>query len=288
MPARSPQTTASLRRHARPTRRARPLLGTFVEITVHDAAPARASAAIDRAFEAIARVHALMSPASPDSDLARLRRCDPGRALAVDAWTWRVTAAALEFAEQTAGVFDPTLTSAAPRTGSWRDVQVLPGRRLRLFRPVMLDFGGIAKGFAVDRAIDVLQAHGISRAMVNAGGDLRVLGVQPQPVVLRDPFRPGRLIETAGLADAALATSSNALDAPDRPRLLRPDGRPLWIGRGSVSVCAPTCMVADALCKVVAAIGPGQAAALLAQCEASALAITRRGLIRTGEERHAA
>jgi thiamine biosynthesis lipoprotein len=269
-------------------RRARPLLGTFVEITVRDEAPARASAAIDLAFGAVARVHALMSPASPDSDLARLHRCDPGRALEVDAWTWQVMAAALELAELTGGMFDPTLTSAAPRTGSWRDIAVLPGRRVRLARPLKLDLGGIAKGFAVDRAIEVLRTRGISRAMVNAGGDLRVLGVQPEPIVLRDPFRPGRFIETAGLADAALATSSNAFDAPDRPRLLRPDGRRLWVGRGSVTVCARTCLVADALCKVVAAIGPRRADALLRRCDATALAITRRGLVRTGEERHAA
>ena len=67
-------------------------------------------------------------------------------------------------------------------------IALMADGRVRFERPdVAVDLGGIAKGFAVDRAIEVLRAQGISRALVNAGGDLAAFGPEPHLVHIRDP-----------------------------------------------------------------------------------------------------
>lgn len=70
------------------------------------------------------------------------------------------------------------------------------------------DLGGIAKGFAVDRATDALRERGVKNAIINAGGDLRVLGDMPHSVHVRHPGAPSKLVCIGELADGALATSS--------------------------------------------------------------------------------
>src|ERR671935_3250985 len=126
--------------------RARPLLGTLVEIRICGAGQA-ALRAVERAFSAIERVHRAMSAQDTTSDIARLRA---GRRRALDPWTRRVVDRAEELRDATDGLFDCGACDYA------------------------LD--GIAKGFAVDRAVEALQHAGIRDGVVNAGGDLRVFG----------------------------------------------------------------------------------------------------------------
>jgi FAD:protein FMN transferase len=78
--------------------------------------------------------------------------------------------------------------------------------------PVALDLGGIAKGYAVDRAVDSLVAHGCSAGIVNAGGDLRAFGTHREKLLLRCPDGSFSPLE---FADAALAVSD--LDTEGRP-----------------------------------------------------------------------
>jgi FAD:protein FMN transferase len=262
----------------RALRRARPLLGTIVEIRVEGLEPAAAREAIERGFAAIARVERRMSPHDASSDLARLQAAGVSRAVRVSVWTWRVLHAARRFARMSNGVFDATIApDAREPAGRWSAVELLPRARVRLRRATRLDLGGIAKGFAVDRAIAVLRGAGATAASVNAGGDLRVFGPSPMPVVVRHPASPGRLVTVGELANGAVATSANYLDGPGRGRLHRADGRRIAVGRASVSVIAPTCMAADALTKVVAALGPHRAASLLQRHAAQALVLRRDG-----------
>src|SRR5207237_9950879 len=94
-------------------RRARPLLGTFVEIEAAGAAKSKMDAAIDAAFEAVAQVHRLMSFHQDDSDVSRLNREAWLRPVKVHAWTFRVLEAAVELHRRSNGIFDiavaPTL-----------------------------------------------------------------------------------------------------------------------------------------------------------------------------------
>jgi thiamine biosynthesis lipoprotein len=98
------------------------------------------------------------------------------------------------------GVFDPCLPS---RPGRLQDIEVANGQLL-CHEPVALDFGGFAKGYAVDCAVEALLSRGCTSGLVNAGGDLRVFGPRVEPVLLRGPA--GRF-NTVSLGDGALAVS---------------------------------------------------------------------------------
>jgi thiamine biosynthesis lipoprotein len=207
----------------------------------------------------------------------------------VHPWTWEVLSVAQLFAAWSNGEFDPTLSRRSRGGGNWHGFEMLSSNRVGVRDPMPdLDLGGIAKGFAVDRAVDALREKGVESGLVNAGGDLRAFGTVAQPFAIRDPQTPSQIYHLGVLQGEAVATSTNATDPRGRGRLLRAGGRRLWIGRGSVSVRAVSCMMADALCKVVAAIGPKAAQSLLEMCDVSAMVLTRGEMIWIGNFQRAA
>ncbi len=222
-------------------RRARPLLGTFVEIETDGGREL-----LEAAFAVIARVERLMSFHRPDSDVAKINARATDGPVRVHAWTFDVLAKARLLWERSAGAFDVT------REGRFAAITWSDSREVMASRPVTLDLGGIAKGWAVDRAIALLRAGGARSAVVNAGGDLRVWGEREIAVTMRDPAT-GRPTAALPLRQAALATT--AVYAPWSGRSpqdgVRSAGRvaavPPW---QSVSVRAPRCWQADALTKV--------------------------------------
>ena len=214
-------------------RRARPLLGTLVEIS---ASSPGAEHAVAQAFRAVERVHALMSYHDPASDLSRLNREAAFRPVTVDEWTWQVLAAAREFSAASDGLFDVSVAPVLTRLGylprhadfpracpqaDWRDIELLAHSRVRFARPLRADLGGIAKGFAVDRAVEALRASGVASGRVNAGGDLRRFGAQAEAVHVRHPHAPTLLLPLAELGDGAAATSAGYFAPRQR------DGRPI-------------------------------------------------------------
>jgi thiamine biosynthesis lipoprotein len=276
-------------------RRCRPLLGTFVEIGA-DGGAARADAAIAAAFAAVERVQRLMSFHDDASDVARLNREAAQRAVEVAPWTADVLRAAQHFHAATDGAFDVTI---APRLQRWgylpesdsraaatlatdqSAVELLPGNHVRFRRPVRIDLGGIAKGFAVDRAIDALRAAGVASGVVNAGGDLRVFGPAPSLIHVRDPREPGRVVPLVAIENAALATSASYFTRRKwRGRWVSPLVDPRrgrsCVRAASVSVRAATCMAADALTKVVAVLGR-RSAQILRDQAAIAFLLTPNG-----------
>jgi thiamine biosynthesis lipoprotein len=263
--------------------RARPLLGTTVVIRVGGLSEGPAHTAIDEAFEEIALVHRLMSFQEPSSDINRLNREAFDRTQDVHPATFEVLHCAHRIAEQSNGIFDITV---APRlvfcgllpkpdsarlpdsTANWRDVELGDDYTVRFRRPVWIDVSGIAKGYAVDRAIETLQRHGGGQASVNAGGDLRIAGPQLERVYLRGPRGDEAGIPVLELQNAALA-SSGAMESPRIALHIDPrDGDPLS-GDRFVSVVAESCMIADALTKPALILGT-DAAALLARFGAAA------------------
>ena len=222
-------------------RRAQLLLGTLVEVCGDDAG------GIAAAFDAIAHVHARMSRFEAASDIGRFHALPRGGSIEVDAQTADVLAAAAEMQAQSDGAFDVALGSGGD---GWR----IHGCTLtRLDAAVRLDLGGIAKGHAVDRGIAALRAGGCTAGYVNAGGDLRVFGALELPVVLRDEQRGG-VRPFCTLSDGALATSHFAASSRSTLFATRRASGADSAGR-HVSVAAPTCLVADALTKVVAGTG---------------------------------
>ncbi|MFI4998999.1 MAG: FAD:protein FMN transferase [Reyranellales bacterium] len=204
-------------------RRARPLLGTYVEVTACGADSAGLHRAIDLAFAAIATVHTLMSFQEPGSELSRFNRLGPAIGASLHPWTAAVLAAAGDFRQRSQGAFDAAVGAE--------------GR---------IDLSGIAKGFAVDRAVEALRTAGVVQGIVNAGGDLAVFGEDGVDVAVRDPSDPSCLAGVVTLRNEALASSGRAID----PRT----GRHVEAIAGA-SVRAPSCMIADALTKVVGVMG---------------------------------
>lgn len=288
---------ASNRAHVS-VRRARPLLGTFVEIEAAGAADAGLDAAVEAAFGAVADVHRLMSFHEPDSDVSRLNREARFRPVVVHDWTYQVIETALALHRDSGGVFDIAVAPALQRMGLLPQldgdavvaavsppsdaIELLPSNAIRFrSRDVRIDLGGIAKGFAVDRARDALCRFDVASGIVNAGGDLAVIGSAPQTVHLRDPSDPRRLICSIALANEALASTARRFD-PSRSAetadtaVVNPaTGRPADALAGA-SVRASSCMIADALTKIVMIVG-ADAGELLAHYGAGALLISPDG-----------
>ncbi|TWB23724.1 thiamine biosynthesis lipoprotein [Nitrospirillum amazonense] len=252
-------------------RRARPLLGTLVEVRI-DACDSShgggVEAALAAAFAAVTQVQALMSFHDPDSELSRLNRLGHRLPVSLHPWTADVLRRAQALHRATGGLFDPAVApalaaldflpaplAAAPRGGSIADLVVGDGVACGV-RPLWLDLGGIAKGYAVDRAVDALRMRGVRAGAVNAGGDLRLFGATPQPVVVRDPVDPARHWSLGEFRDIAIATSAgyyaarSTADGLVMPIIDPRDNRAVAVGP-SVTVLADECATADALTKAV-------------------------------------
>ncbi|OAF17722.1 FAD:protein FMN transferase [Bradyrhizobium neotropicale] len=246
-------------------RRARPLLGTFVEIEANGLVDSALDRAIAHAFEAIERVHRLMSFHDPDSDISRLNRHAASAPVAVDPWTMKVLRKARKLYQATDGLFDcavgheaiergllPSLGLDQLERGTFAALECVSATAIRFSTRIAIDLGGIAKGFAVDRAVATLRAHGVRDALVNAGGDMRVMGETPQPVHIRCPDDERHLLRVGLLRNAAIATSAagatvrkgSVQAAPAATFASDPEG-------AAYSVVAPTCLLADALTKVL-------------------------------------
>jgi thiamine biosynthesis lipoprotein len=257
-----------------PTRieRARPLLGTLVAVRVRAVAPRAAHRAIDRAFAAMSEIHGLMSFQEVTSDVSRINRGAHRGPVTVHAHTFRVLTWAARMAQISCGLFDVSIggtlvawgTLPAPDAdatpdpeATFRDIELLPGHQVRLKRALWIDLSGIAKGYAVDRAVSVLRRSGITTACVNAGGDLRIVGPEAERIAIRtaDPHGGSRaLVE---LSDGALATSGGGPCYNVAAHTHTPID-----ARTTVSVLASRCLVADALTKIVLANDGGAASIL--------------------------
>jgi FAD:protein FMN transferase len=245
---------------SRDARRARPALGTLVEMRVPDTADA--PAAFESAFAAVGRVHRLMSRQEADSDVSRLNRAAPGALMAIDGWTFQVLQRAKALHAASRGLFD---CAAAPGLdGSLADLELPDECRVRLRQPLAISLDGIAKGYAVDRAVEALRLAGASAGVVNAGGDLRVFGDEPQAIHVRHPRNPGSLVLIGAVREAAVATSGRYFG---NSSLVDPRTRRARASAWSATVVARDCTTADALTKPCL-LDRGGARELTAACDA--------------------
>lgn len=278
-------------------RQARYIMGTIVEIVV--AAPHKHTAeqAMEHGFEVLRQVEQRMSIYQSTSALSRINR------LAADAWVpleadlLTVIAAALDVARQSDGALDVTVL---PLMHLWGFVQhagrvptaseiaatlpLVDYRHIQLdaahsairftYKGVGLDLGGIAKGFAVDNALQALLGQGVSRAIVNAGGDLFAMGTAPSEtpwrVDIQHPSIAERTLATMRVHNRSVATSGDyekffEQDGKRYCHLIDPrSGYPVQ-DIASVTVLADTTMQADALSTAAFILGPDQGFALLEQ-----------------------
>jgi thiamine biosynthesis lipoprotein len=277
-------------------RRLKPLLGTFVEVRARGWNERQVSAAVDQAFACVRTVESRMSAHDPQSDLGRIYERGLFEPVKVHPGTFGVIEASLSLHRMSDGVFDVTVGDVLERNrllprwrrkqeartgGTATDIQLLDDCRIQLRRPLRLDLGGIAKGFAVDRAVEALMEAGTESGCVNAGGDFRIFGPQSEPLLIRSPENPCKLVHVAEIQAGAVATSATYFSRRTRGHrvvtpLVNGQTRSALNFPGSVTVIASSCMWSDALTKVIA-IDHRKGASLLKHFDAQAILLDSDG-----------
>ncbi len=265
---------------------------TYARITIPDGEGESISPAdIARlAEQAVQEVNALMGPVGEYSDIRTLNSAGKNRWVEVHPRTWAVVMEALRWHRLTNGAFDPTigplkrLFTFSGGEEPWPDETTLEQARakvgadkirfnregLQLSTTVdgmVIDLGAIAKGYAADRAADVLLANGVRNALVDIGGELRVLGMKPgnPPTPWRAGIRNPRkdeVLEELPLTNVAVATSGDYENfffhnGQRYEHIIDPrSGTPLAEGVASVTVIHPdSCLAADALATSLSVLG---------------------------------
>lgn len=259
-------------------------MGTEVLVVVIGGPPHLAELAHQR----IRTLEARWSRFEARSEISRLNRAHGGRPTIVSADTYRLVETAVSAWHRTAGRFDPTVLGAMVAGGYDRTFDELPADRSSSAEPtaapgcagivldpvlhavtlptgVGLDPGGIGKGLAADMVATELLSLGAHGALVDLGGDIRVVGRGPYDgawvVEVEDPDDAGRTLLRVALTDAAIATSSTkrrrwSIDGAPRHHLIDPA-----TGRGPTSrlvaatVIAGEAWWAEALTKAVLVAG---------------------------------
>lgn len=276
-------------------RQARYLMGTVAEIAVAAADQQIADRAMASGFQALRQVEQRMSIYQPTSELSRLNRLAAQTWVHTDAEILTVVAEALRLSRQSDGALDITILPLMRLWGfvqhagrlptlaelhatlplvDYRHVYLDASRQAIHFdrTGVALDFGGIAKGFAVDKAVAAVLAQGADHALVNAGGDLFALGTATAKtswvVDLQHPHETDRSLATMRVHNRSVATSGNYEKYFEQHgkrygHLIDPrTGYPV-AEVASVTVLADTAMQADAISTAAFVLGPDQGLALL-------------------------
>jgi FAD:protein FMN transferase len=246
--------------------RAWPTMGTVFTATAWGRDSAALDRALDAAFDSVRLVDSLLSTYDPTSEISRINR---GSGRGAGGWGVSETfaavlAQALEVARLSNGAFDPTLHD-------WRGVRFdRAARTVGLAPGLPLDFGGIAKGYALDRAR--LALGGVAESgVLDLGGQLLILRRSGGPAVRRtvgvvDPDDPERVIALIEVDSGSVSTSSQA----ERPGHLVDPRR-----ARSVTVVASSGIAADAWSTAFFVLGCDSALALAAPRGVDVLCLDR-------------
>ena len=269
--------TAQLRRFTI----SRPAMGTPWQLTLYTTDSLAARQLAERVFARVEAVEQSMSDYRSDSEINQLVRLPPRRYHRVSEDLYRVLDVSLQLARRSGGAFDPTvgplsklwrrairhqafptqdqLAEARTRV-QWKSVRLRSGSRVRLARDgLQLDLGGIAKGYALDASGEVLRQLGCGRFLIDGGGDL-LLGDAP-------PGRDGwRIATPAGPVDTsrvAVATSGSnyryvAFEGQHFGHIVDPRTGLGVTHQRTVTVMAPTAVVADGLASTLSVLTGGQ------------------------------
>ncbi|HTY48623.1 MAG TPA: FAD:protein FMN transferase [Steroidobacteraceae bacterium] len=219
--------------HAEWLFRAANIMGTHCEVELWTEDTARGEAAILAVFTELRRIDSEFSTFKPESEVSRVNAGASKAPMVITNELYDLIATSIGYSELTHGTFDITYASvgylynypehihptdaqiaAALPAVSYRHIRLDPRAHTVFFDVpgVRIDFGGIGKGYAVDRGIAVLQAAGFTRARVEAGGDSRVIGDRfgrPWIIGIRDPDDRTHVMVRIPLVNAAFSTSGD-------------------------------------------------------------------------------
>lgn len=285
----------------------RVLMGTQVIVKVVGNDRERLQTAINAAFDEVFRLERLMSNFMPDTELSRINQQAGVAPVGVSRELFSVIERSISFSELSGGAFDISFASVGklwnfrnavlPTSDAvkaklpyvdYRKIQ-LDEERTTVFLPsreMEIGLGGIGKGYAMDRAMAVLNRHGVHHAMVMAGGDTLIRGKNGSDlwrVGLRDPDNTNAILAVLPLEDQAISTSGDyerffIKDGVRYHHILdTKTGYPASLCR-SVTVLAPDATTSDALSTSVFVLGPQRGLALIERLEnVEAIIIDRNG-----------
>jgi len=268
------------------------IMGTIFEIAAYDQSPQHAAKAIENAFQEIVRLDDLLSNYKPDSALSKLNRSAHFQTQRVPSDLYRVIDQAVQFSKLSGGEFD---ISVAPLVNLWKaalrgdgtpslaqqkevrscvgyeKIALTPPDRISFRSPCLqLDLGAIGKGYAVDRAAEVLHSMGIHDALLVAGGST-ILGMGTPPnqagwcVHLRDPSNkidPQILLEDESVSTSE-QTAPSLLGNGSAGHIIDPEtGQPLKT-EFAVSAVTKTASASDGLSTTLLLLGPTKGKALV-------------------------
>lgn len=264
------------------------IMGTRISAEVWADEGVDGEEAIDAVMEEMRRIDRSMSTYKPDSEVSQVNAKAAQAPVRVSDELFDLLMKAVHFSQITDGAFDITYASVGfmydfRRQQKPSDAQIkhaLPAvnyrhllldaktRTVKFTQPaVRIDLGGIAKGHAVDRCIELLQKRGIQHALVSAGGDSRIIGDrfgQPWVIGLQHPDRKNEVFQRIPLIDAALSTSGDYEryfdeDGVRYHHIIDPhSGRSASLVR-SATIIGPDATTTDGLSKTAFVLGPEKA-----------------------------
>ena len=278
----------------------RQIMGTLGRVVVTAADKKTANECINSAFEKVQLVNELMSKYKPTSQVSKVNATAFDEPVVVDELVFGLLEKSIEYSKKTDGAFDITV---APLIDLWKeaeDANSLPSTealavakakvgfdKLQLdaqHRSVKftvlgmrLDLGAIAKGYAIDLAVEAAKKHGALGVMVDIGGDIRCFGEAPQGkkywiIGLQNPTNVGdngkNIIDKLEIFNNSVATSGNyirfvTIGGIRHSHIINPATTAGADELSSVTVIAPEAVGADALATAIAVMGFDEAKKLL-------------------------
>ncbi|MDP4106013.1 MAG: FAD:protein FMN transferase [Bacillota bacterium] len=284
-------------------------MSTMVQISINQEMFANDLMPIYKLFAA---VEDTCSRFKEESELSRLNQ-QVGKEVEVSDDLFNILKEALRFYEETNGIFNPGILSAIEDSGYTKSIEYIKGRELGAsigqtteiskIQPYLLneekqtvilqtriDLGGIAKGWVIDRAADLLTKQGYG--FINVGGDIRIFGTLPRPlnIGIEDPFDPAKMLSSIQVSQGAVATSTTMkrrwkINGKNKHHLIdTTTGEPSTSTILSSTVTAPTAVEADVLAKVTLLLGENDGKSLLSSKKIKAVIINDAKEIWRGRE----
>ena len=265
-------------------------MGTRISVQLWHGDSGAAADCSEKVFTEMRRIEALMSTYQASSEISFINQNAAVSAVAISEEMLQVIEKSIYFSEISGGAFDITYASVGytydyrksrqPSDESiaaklpaidYRHIEIDDNRIRFRQNGVRIDLGGIAKGYAVDRAIAIVEQCGISRAMISTGGDSRIIGDhggRPWMIGIKHPRKPDEIVLRLPLSESAISTSG------DYERFFIEDGNRVHhiinpaTGRSankswSATVIGPTAMTTDALSTTIFILGAAKGLALI-------------------------
>ena len=272
---------------------------TMVDIVAYHPSRAEAEAAVAKALDEVERLDDILSNYEPDSDVSKLVRDARNKSVAVEASLFEVIQRSVELSRRSGGKFDVTISpllkvwkkareadrkptadeiAAARRCVGFEKIELTPPDRILIRSDcVEIDLGGIGKGYAVERAINILKAAGIQNAVINAGSSsIAAMGTPPD-----GSGWPIRVIESGAGNRSILLKNTSISTSEQTGSILDPfTGNPTS-ERMTVSVIAPSATLSDGLSTALLLVSIDEGKKLLSQYpDVSALWIAPGGQLK--------